>query len=129
MRLRGRARAERELEAACDDEFDQLQAAKDAHTEEPTEDSRAAKKQAMASYAETRRWLRAIDAIAKAERDGDGERLAQLQRDHGPLIAAMEALSGTTVSGQPSADPVPEGSVAVTPPTIRARARASRGGS
>lgn len=142
---RAKVRAQLQFMEACEGLEDQLDAAKQAHAEAPTLETLAAKRQAMATMHETRAWIRAVDGIKKAERDvaayasatdaksvrryEQAQRdLERLPREFGPLIAAMEELSGTTVSGQPPADPVPDGSVQVTPPPVRSRTRVTRPG-
>ena len=52
-------RQEAELVLACAPIEDQLQAAKAAHAEQGTDESRAAHRSAMAAMHETRAWLRA----------------------------------------------------------------------
>lgn len=143
MRLRGRARRELEVLDACEAEQDFLDEAKQAYTDDPNEETRTAKREAMASYAETRSWLRAVAAIRKrqlqiaelaaatdeesvARREFYEADLARLQRDFGPLIAAMEQLAGQPGPG-PGADDVPAaGSVSVSPRTVRGRTRVGR---
>lgn len=73
-----RVRARLELELALAEEQDALEAAKAAHSAEPTAESRQAKREAMESFAQTRTWLRAAAAG---------------QHDH-PLVRAMNLLGG-----------------------------------
>ncbi|MFI6814423.1 hypothetical protein ACIBG7_18575 [Nonomuraea sp. NPDC050328] len=104
-----RVRARLDLELALADEHDRLEAAKAAHAVDPSEETAAAKRAAMASYAETRTWLRALARLREAERhvveyanarDEKGKRkyakavydLERIPREQGPLLAAMEAL-------------------------------------
>lgn len=142
--LRGRARRELEVRVACEAEEDQLLAAKDAAEQDPTPENVAAKQAAMASYAETRSWLRAVARIARAKREvvtyatatdpkGTAKRLKaeadleRLPRLFGPLIAAMEELAGGA-SPEVPAEELPAGSVTVTPATVTGRARIGKGG-
>ncbi|MGC5009742.1 hypothetical protein ACLQ2R_03150 [Streptosporangium sp. DT93] len=141
--LRGRARRELEVRAACEAEEDALLAAKEAAAADPSPENVAAKRAAMESYAETRAWLRAVARIAQARREvvtyatatdakGTAKRLKaeadleRLPRLYGPLIAAMEELAGTS----PAVDPPdePPGSVAVTPARARGRGRFGKDG-
>lgn len=71
-RLRERQAAE--LVLACAPIEDQLQAAKAAHAEQGTDESRAAHREAMATMHETRAWLR-----AKAELQRLPQLIADLQ--------------------------------------------------
>ncbi|MFJ2029422.1 hypothetical protein [Streptosporangium sp. NPDC087985] len=109
-RVRGKARAQLELEVALEVEQERLLDAKQAHTANPTEETWAAMQAEMESLAETRTWLRAVDGIRQAEaeiaRDPGSEqakvaefRLSQLQRDFGPLIAAMQQLASGVGGG------------------------------
>ncbi|MFD8556618.1 hypothetical protein ACFV1N_04905 [Streptosporangium canum] len=144
MRVYGRARRELEVLAACEAEQEQLDAAKQAAAEDPTPENLAAKRQAMASYAETRSWLRAVARIAQAERElveyataTDPKKVAKrqaaeadlprLRRDFGPLIAAMEQLAGGTASASP-AEASSAGSVSVSPKPVRGRTRFGKDG-
>lgn len=142
---RGRARAQLAFLEACETVEDHLQTAKDVHAENPTAETLAAKREAMATMHETRRWIRAVDGIARAKRDlktyagatdekglrrlaAARDALERIPREHGDLIAAMEELGATSTSGQPPADPVPGGSVEVTPKPVRTTSRVGRPG-
>lgn len=108
-RAHERRRAGLLLELAVEDEVGVLLDAKAAHAEQGTQRSRAEKRAAMASLAETRQWLRALDKIQQtelelAELDGKtgqdtAETRAALQAQlddlherYVPLIQAMTAL-------------------------------------
>lgn len=138
---RGRARARLELEVALEDEAGRLQAVKEAHAADPTPETREARRAEMESLAETRTWLRSVDAIRKAE--AEITRLAarrahaleirpyelQIQRiraEYGDLIDAMTQLATTTAP--PLDEPAEPGSVTVTPKTVRGRARLGEDG-
>lgn len=144
MALRGRARRKLEVLVACEAEEDQLLAAKDAAAADPTPENLAAKRAAMASYAETRAWLRAVAQIADNERvivaNADSadpfqvvEREAaeadnvRLRRDFGPLIKAMEQLAGAAAVVDPPKE-LPPGSATVTPRPARGRTSFGKGG-
>jgi hypothetical protein len=102
-----RSRAEARLVLACADVEDRLAAAKQAHTGEQSEESRAAKRQEMAALYETRAWLRAKDEltrlpgeIAEVERKLKHARLAKDEQAparvlhlEGKLAAATAKLS------------------------------------
>lgn len=142
---RARVRAQLLFLEACEEIEDRVDQAKAAHAEALTPETLQAKREAMQQLHETRRWIRAVDGIKRAERDladyggrtdeksrrkvaAAEKSLKRIPREHGELIAAMEALSGTTVNGQPPADPVPDGSVRVSPKPVRARAGVRRPG-
>lgn len=118
-----RQRAEAELVLACAPLEDALAAAKAAHAEEGSDESRQAKRDAMATMHETRAWLRAADEMQRLPRTiasletqlatADGERafvlgarlqaarqrLARIEREHGPLVRAMEELAAAGGEG------------------------------
>lgn len=142
-RAHERKRAALRLELALVDEHEALDVAKEAHAEQQTEESRAAKKAAMASLYETRQWLRAKKQIADCEQDiaalggrSDDEavatreallaELAELHAKYDPLIRAMAELGAGMVQG--SADPLPPGSVTVKAPLAKGRASVRRAG-
>lgn len=83
---RMKRRAEAELVLACAPIEDQLVAAKDAHAEEGTAESRQAKRAAMATTHETRAWLRAADELERLPRE-----IAGLQEQ---LRSARKARDG-----------------------------------
>ncbi|MFI6813778.1 hypothetical protein ACIBG7_15260 [Nonomuraea sp. NPDC050328] len=142
VRAHERRRAGLLLELAVEDELGVLLDAKDAHAEQGSEESRAAKRAAMESLAETRRWLRALEAIRKADlalaeldgrsdreaveaREALQERLAELHAKHGPLIEAMAEL-GAGMPQSPATE-LPPGSVNVQPSTARAQTNVGEG--
>lgn len=142
-RAHERRRAALRLELALVDESEALADAKDAHAAEGSEETRAAKKAAMASLYETRQWLRAKKQIADCERDlaelggrSDDEavatrevlllELADLHTKYDPLIQAMAELGAGMPQG--SADPLPPGSVSVRPGLAKGRASVRRAG-
>jgi predicted metal-dependent phosphoesterase TrpH len=138
---RGRARARLELEVALEDEAERLQAAKEAHTTDPTDETRQARRVEMESLAETRTWLRAVDAIRKAEQEitrlaargapadeirQHEQEIARIRAQHGTLLDAMAQLSTTAAAAAP--DGLAPGSVEATPKVVRGRARFGKDG-
>ncbi|MGW4469662.1 hypothetical protein ACWENQ_08315 [Nonomuraea sp. NPDC004354] len=130
------------MELALEDEMDALEDAKNLHAEQRTPESRLAKRQAMASIAETRTWLRAKARLEEAQREvqeyagaTDPKKVAiraraeadleRIPREFGPLLAAMEQLAAGAATA--SDQPLPDGSVQVSPQTIKARTRVGRG--
>lgn len=137
---RGRARARLELEVALEEEADRLQAAKETHAADPTEETREARRVEMESLAETRTWLRALHAIGKAEAEIQRlaargahsseirqyeQEIARIRAAHGPLLDTMAQLG--TAAAAPPDDPAP-GSVEVAPTVVRGRARVGKDG-
>jgi hypothetical protein len=108
-RIKERAKAE--LVLACAAVTDRLAEAKAVHAEQPTDETRAARRQAMAVVHETRAWLRAKAELARlpreiavlsgltdprsvAKRQAAEQKLARIERDYGDLVAAMDVLAG-----------------------------------
>lgn len=102
-----RKRAEAKLVLACAPIEDLLDEAKQAHAEQGSEESRQAKRAAMATMHETRAWLRACDELATLPRtiagleaelksarlasdDQAAERVVKLERK---LAAARQRLA------------------------------------
>ncbi|TYB50231.1 hypothetical protein FXF51_56745 [Nonomuraea sp. PA05] len=138
---RGRAQARLELEAALEGEADRLQAAKQAHADHPSEETRAARRAEMESLAETRSWLRALHAIGKAEREitrlasrgatADEirpyeQQITHIRAVHGPLIDAMAQLASAPAAE--AGGELPPGAAEAAPPVVRGRARFGKGG-
>ncbi|WP_113699189.1 hypothetical protein [Nonomuraea lactucae] len=82
-----RSRAEARLVLACADVEDQLAGAKSEYADELSDETRAAKREAMATMHETRAWLRAKDELAILP-----DKIADVQRE---LKSARLAKAGT----------------------------------
>jgi hypothetical protein len=126
------------LELALEDEMDALEDAKTLHSEQGTAESRLAMRQAMASIAETRTWLRAKARLETARREvqeyataTDPKKVAlraraeadleRIPREYGPLLAAMEELAAGAATA-----PLPAGSVTVAAEPVKVRTRVGK---
>ncbi|MEU8196334.1 hypothetical protein AB0C10_21360 [Microbispora amethystogenes] len=123
-----RLREQAEMLEACADVQEHLAAAKGAASDDPSPDTIAAKRQAMADTHEFRRWVRAVRRIRKVralltELPADDKKrpayeaeLADLEARYGQFTADLETLKGTP------------GSVTVEPEPVRLKSRIKRPG-
>ncbi|MFF0860894.1 hypothetical protein ACFYUV_03975 [Nonomuraea sp. NPDC003560] len=127
-------RAEAELLDACGDQQEALQAAKAAFEEDPTEETLAARREAMAEMRRFRAWLRAaarvrdLREVLRTGLDSKGQPIStEVRAAAEQEIERLVAEHGEPLAGQQGPPPDP-GDAAVHVQPVRGRGRTMRPG-